>query len=89
MYVRDTKAHIEKDKNRIQTKLYKTMVIPRCLCNSELCEVTARDKSHLQTTDMRFLKSTFAVRRIYKLQNEEIGQNLVRATLNRKCTSTE
>jgi hypothetical protein len=59
------------------------MAVPGCPYGSEMDE--AKDKCHLQATEMRFLRSTSEVTRTDKLRNQQIRQKLGIYNINEKA----
>lgn len=75
-----------KNKARKETmlKFYKTMAVPAGLYGAESWVLTNRDRSRIQASEMRFLRSVMGVTRMDRIRNEEIRQSLNIYNLNNK-----
>jgi hypothetical protein len=65
-----------KTRKATQLKFYKVMATPTLLYGSETWILNARDKSRIQASEMRFLRSVKGCTREDKIRNEEIREEL-------------
>jgi hypothetical protein len=61
---------------KTQQKFYKVMATPTLLYGSETWILNARDKSRIQASEMRFLRSVKRCTMEDKIRNEEIREEL-------------
>lgn len=52
------------------------MAVPAGLYGSEIWTMTKGEKSRLQASEMRFLRSTLGITRRYKIRNDDIRKEL-------------
>jgi hypothetical protein len=65
-----------KTRKDTQLKFYKVMATPTLLYGSETWTLNARDKSRIQASEMKFLRSVKGCTREDKIRNEEIREEL-------------